>query len=375
MQSRPPTPEDVVDRIPSEALFSTDQEVLAQWCLAQLGWPPASEARVHLGELHHHLHGTTRLDIHVPLLTDSDVFQAVEDRDTRVFGFNSCGPYRVAENSLTIHGSPAEAPEQFAQSIQKALRATLDIANRRAVIARDSIEERRSVASTNVRKLVTRRVMIEQVIAQAKSNLGIPIEGDPRPSPIPVRPVSLDVDAAMQRAVAGVPELALDSAVRNQVLNTIESFAGALERLPVTARRLADLDEEALRDVLLFIVNANWRTAVGEAFSGAGKTDILMTFDGRAAFIAELKIYSGPGAVRLAVDQLCSYLVWRDTHAALVIFIKERKDVEKANCRIEEAIMNHDRYLSRRSERPARFVLATEDTSRTVIVDLITVPI
>lgn len=97
----------------------------------------------------------------------------------------------------------------------------------------------------------------------------------------------------------------------------------ALERTPKTAQRLAALDEEAVRDVLLFVLNANWRgQAVGEMFSGSGKTDISIMAGGRRLFMAELKWWDGPKALAEAVDQLSGYLVARETAACLVILYK-----------------------------------------------------
>lgn len=187
----------------------------------------------------------------------------------------------------------------------------------------------------------------------------------------------MDLEAALARASHGVPERTLDESIRNDILQTLINFSEALQRLPVTAARLADLDEEAIRDVLLFLINSRWKAATGEAFSGEGKTDIQLQFQGRVAFTAELKIYGGPSAVTKAVDQLTSYLVWRDTHAALVVIIRDRKDVSAARDSITAAVVAHDRYLTGPSVVNGRtqFSLSTCDACRTVTLDLITIPL
>lgn len=104
------------------------------------------------------------------------------------------------------------------------------------------------------------------------------------------------------------------------MLDAVRAWATSLERTPGTA---AKLDEEELRDLLLGNLNTYWRGgAGGELFNGSGKTDILIRHGDRNAFIAECKVWRGPKGVADALDQLLGYLVWRDSKAALVMFIK-----------------------------------------------------
>jgi hypothetical protein len=83
------------------------------------------------------------------------------------------------------------------------------------------------------------------------------------------------------------------------------------------------LKEEELRDLLLFVLNANYGgLARGEVFNSIGKTDILLQYRDRNAFIAECKIWRGPKQFTAAIDQLLGYVAWRDTKGALILFIK-----------------------------------------------------
>jgi hypothetical protein len=85
----------------------------------------------------------------------------------------------------------------------------------------------------------------------------------------------------------------------------------------------AKLDEEKIRDLLLVLLNAQFEgAAAGEVFNAAGKTDILIRAGDRNVFIAECKIWKGPKTIRDALGQLLSYLTWRDTKAALLLFIR-----------------------------------------------------
>jgi hypothetical protein len=60
--------------------------------------------------------------------------------------------------------------------------------------------------------------------------------------------------------------------------------------------------------------------ATGETFNFQGKTDILSRVDGKNIFIAEFKFWKGEKSFLAILDQLLSYLSWRDTKAAVVMF-------------------------------------------------------
>ena len=125
-------------------------------------------------------------------------------------------------------------------------------------------------------------------------------------------------------AVPFSPEPVLSEAHYNEALSILANARNALERTPsMTAR----LNEEQIRDLLLMALNSQLEgQAGGELFNGAGKTDILIRVDDRNIFIAECKIWRGPKTVREGLDQLLSYLVWRDTKAALLLFIRSRDE-------------------------------------------------
>lgn len=125
-----------------------------------------------------------------------------------------------------------------------------------------------------------------------------------------------------------VPEPAIDDADYEAVLEVLRSARNSLERI---ANATIQLKEEHIRDLLLPILNSHFRgKAAGEVFQGAGRTDILVREDDRNVFIGECKIsdrkstnQSVETVVTGALDQLLGYLVWRDTKAALVLFIRD----------------------------------------------------
>ena len=76
-------------------------------------------------------------------------------------------------------------------------------------------------------------------------------------------------------------------------------------------------------------MNATYKgDATGETFRKNGKTDICIERENRAAFVAECKMWTGQKEVAKAIEQLDSYLTWRDCKTALIYFVR-RKDFMK----------------------------------------------
>jgi hypothetical protein len=82
-----------------------------------------------------------------------------------------------------------------------------------------------------------------------------------------------------------------------------------------------NMGEEDLRTHFLVQLNGAFKgQATGETFNFQGKTDILIRVEGKNVFIAECKFWKGEEALFATLDQLLSYLSWRDTKAALLVF-------------------------------------------------------
>lgn len=107
------------------------------------------------------------------------------------------------------------------------------------------------------------------------------------------------------------------------IIETIKHTGTTYERTPSSYKTL---HEEDLRNTLLAALNATYKgDATGETFRNAGKTDICIERENRAAFVAECKMWTGKKDVEKAINQLDSYLTWRDCKTALIYFVK-RKD-------------------------------------------------
>ena len=107
------------------------------------------------------------------------------------------------------------------------------------------------------------------------------------------------------------------------ILETIKHNGSTYERTPSSYK---SMHEEDLRNTLLAALNGMYQgSAVGEAFRNKGKTDICIEKENRAAFVAECKMWTGQGAIEDAINQLDSYLTWRDCKTALIFFSRNKE--------------------------------------------------
>lgn len=103
--------------------------------------------------------------------------------------------------------------------------------------------------------------------------------------------------------------------------------------------------EEDLRDLFLaHLVPLFEGSATGETFNKEGKTDILLRHQEKNIFVAECVIWNGPKKLLEKVDQLLSYLTWRDSKTALVIFVTQ-PDISRIQSAIGEALPTHANFL------------------------------
>lgn len=129
------------------------------------------------------------------------------------------------------------------------------------------------------------------------------------------------------------------------LLKTIREHIKATENLPKPIQELSD--EELIRDTFLWALNENFIVATGETFRAAGKTDICVNFEDRSAFIAECKIWRGNSTFISALNQLYSYLTWRDCKIALMFFNLENKNFGLLLNNIEKLITTHKNFVSK----------------------------
>ncbi len=209
--------------------------------------------------------------------------------------------------------------------------------------------------------------------------LEVPIAGRTNASPTfavdPPRRPAPRVAEAKQASSGFKPEPAITEEGFDAILDELASVTTAVERLPST---FVGMPEESLRDVILVVLNNRFGPATGETFSRNGKTDILIPYEGdhRAVFIAECKKWRGPKAFGEAIDQLLGYVTWRDTKAAIVLFVNSGQPTE-----VEEkavAALREHAGFKRTQVMVGRevFTFANgDDANREVHVALLVIPV
>jgi hypothetical protein len=180
--------------------------------------------------------------------------------------------------------------------------------------------------------------------------LGVPVrrsENVPRTFSVPVtRRQVIPKPAAPSDQYS--PEPSLDQTIYDEILQTIFDTGRVFERLPST---YADKDEETLRDHLILNLEPRFQIGTtGETFNKSGKTDILMRFQGKNVFVAECKFWRGQKQHHETIDQLLSYLTWRDAKTAIVYFVDTKEMVAPLKA-IKETTASHPCYIAAKPQR------------------------
>lgn len=143
-------------------------------------------------------------------------------------------------------------------------------------------------------------------------------------------------------------EILIGSVSVERILECINRAGKRFEDLPATYNQF---DEEGLRDnILLALSGISDISAYGEVFNKVGKTDILALENGEKKFIAECKFWRGEKVFLGTIDQLISYLTWRDNNVAVIVFVNN-VDFNKVIKTALDSIQRHSCYVSFTSQR------------------------
>jgi len=165
------------------------------------------------------------------------------------------------------------------------------------------------------------------------------------------------------------PEPTLTNADYEHILKVLENMVQVMEQSPGAFR---DIDEESLRTHFLVQLNGHFSgDATGETFNYEGKTDILIKVDSRNIFIGECKFWAGEKAYLETLDQVLSYLSWRDTKAAVLMFSRN-KDFTGVLERIADSTPTHSNFkklVKQRSESSWTYLFGhKDDTNREISI-------
>lgn len=202
--------------------------------------------------------------------------------------------------------------------------------------------------------------------------LGIPLkrrEDAPLIEPIPIkRKLIRPLPPPPKSGFKPEPGIAVQD--YEHILGVIRHEGRTFETTPKT---YAVHDEEELRDIMMAHLNGHYKgMATGETFRHSGKTDIRIEDQDRAAFVAECKLWKGKEELLKAINQLLSYLTWRDCKTALIIFNKQAAKFNDLLIKVPKTLREHQkikRELTEDSDGEWRFeFFSAEDESRQVII-------
>ena len=118
------------------------------------------------------------------------------------------------------------------------------------------------------------------------------------------------------------PDYTLDPSLYYDILMIIHETGIEMERHPSI---YCGKDEETLRDHFIMVLSPHFQSVTGETFNKTGKTDILIRHEKTNVFVAECMFWDGIKSVFEAIDQVLGYLTWRDSKAAIVCLIRNKK--------------------------------------------------
>jgi hypothetical protein len=206
--------------------------------------------------------------------------------------------------------------------------------------------------------------------AEIVKKLDIPLRENkaaPELTPLPMK-------RKLIKPLPSAPTTKAEPGIRDEdykhILNVIRHEGCSFEATPTTFLKL---DEENLRNIILAHLNGHYEgEASGETFRRKGKTDILIEFDNRAAFVGDCKVWRGQKGFIEAIDQLLGYLTWRDCKAALIVFNRDMADFSSLQAKLGNSLETYPNFISPiKIDRPGEWrvkIHPKEDKSREIIL-------
>jgi hypothetical protein len=225
---------------------------------------------------------------------------------------------RVAANEIQLAYTRTD---HDGAAIKREFDTTLRLLKQNLASLKASGDQFNGQLEQQVRQLVTERRNKLLADAHMAASLGLPIkrrDGMPTTYSVPVQRRKPKIERPPASAGKFQPEPVLAMEEYENILTIVRNMVRVMEQSPKAFEKMG---EEDLRTHFLVQLNGQYEgRATGETFNFQGKTDILIREEGRNVFIAECKFWHGEKQFLETIDQLLSYLSWRDTKTAIFIF-------------------------------------------------------
>lgn len=179
--------------------------------------------------------------------------------------------------------------------------------------------------------------------ADIVKSLNIPLKKKPGAPDLTALPIRRKLIKPLPLTSTTPTEHGLRDEDYEHILSVIRHEGRSFEATPKT---FAKHDEEGLRDIILAHLNGHYEgDASSEAFRRTGKTDILIEYAGRAAFVGECKVWHGQKQLKKSLDQLLRYLTWRDCRTALIVFNRNVKGFSEIQSTLAQTLEQHPGFI------------------------------
>lgn len=296
----------------------------------------------------------TRVDIAIPFEGDQNLWRI----RASTFSLSGYTEIEIQNNEVVFSVSfPDDSadPNSLRTEIERRTKSLVDA----VTYLKKDVDNHNNSAPNRIKDVLARKAKLSQSAVGAVAALGIPMKKkDTEPS--------FAIPAKRRESPASRPTVAtgkyegepfLEEKEYQYILEVLRSMSLVIERNPSS---FASLDEEAIRDHFLLQLNGHYEgSATGETFNASGKTDILIRAGNKNVFIAECKFWHGPKAFNDAIDQLLSYLTWRDSKCALLVFnkTKDSSTVRQKMHEVMESRAENRKVEFHKTDGDSRYVL------------------
>jgi hypothetical protein len=202
-----------------------------------------------------------------------------------------------------------------------------------------------------IQKIVSDRKEVLLKQSNTLAALGIPLKSNQNvPQTFAVNNIQrrkIKIEKPLSSIAAFTPEPTINENVYFEILRDCYNIGTEIERHPSLYEGKG---EEALRDHFLLVLSPNFHSVTGESFNRKGKTDILVRHEGKNLFVAECKFWRGKKQLHDTIDQILSYLTWRDSKAAILFFV-DNKNIGPVLDQINEETITHPCFVKSNGKR------------------------